>query len=98
MDVQQKAEEIAAVFEDGFQFADVYMVIRLGMEFAELFDDLTGSEKKDIAVTLINKVIDLVNIPWIPDVLVDPFLKMLVPAAIELVIDTSKGEVSVNDV
>lgn len=91
----EAANRIKATFDDGFQLADIAVLLREGTLFAEAFA-LPGEEKKQIAVDLISKVIDDTDIPWMPDALVDPLLKSLVPNLIDLVCEAAAGKLPVN--
>lgn len=90
--IVEKGNEIKALFDDGFQLKDVWATVSAAMEVVEQVKDLDGPEKKDTAINIINYVIDEVDIPWIPDSMVDPILKSMVPDAIEYLLKASKGK------
>ena len=93
--VLAKADQIADLFLDGFQWGDIAKVVRLAIEFAEIAG-MSGADKRALAIDLLCEVIDRVDFPWLPDYLLDPYLKQLVPAFIDLVVDASKGRIAVN--
>jgi molybdopterin-guanine dinucleotide biosynthesis protein A len=95
-EIKKHADVIVATFADGFQIADLFKVIPMAMEIVEKVSGASGEEKKATALEIINYVIDAVDLPWVPDNLVDPILKKLAPTVIELVISASKGELGVN--
>ncbi len=94
--LQEQTAEIMEAFKDGFQWTDVFSVVPKAMEIVERMDGLTGDEKKEVAVKIVNHVIDETDTPWLPDALVDPIAKKAVPHVIDLVIDATKGRLAIN--
>lgn len=94
--VKEQAAEVMTLFEDGFQWSDVFKAIPKAMEITERVGGLTGAEKKEAAVKLINHVIDETDTPWVPDAIVDPILKKAAPFVIELLVDATKGRLAIN--
>lgn len=96
-EIERRARVIAeTIADDSPTLADLSVVVREAVELAELVEDANGAEKRAVAIGLIERVIDLVDLPWIPDPLVDPLLKQLVPAFVDHLVDASKGKVEVN--
>ena len=87
--------EIKTAFDDGFQWHDIGAVVKMGMTAAEAFK-LEGPEKKKVAIDLMEKLIDVTEIPWLPDTLIDPILKRLLPGFIDLIVDATKGKLDIN--
>ena len=93
--LMESGKEIIALFDDGFQYSDLWETVSKAMAIVEQVKDLSGAEKKETAVSIINNVIDEVDIPWVPDSLVDPILKRMVPDAIEYLLKASKGQLGI---
>jgi len=91
----ESGKEIIALFDDGFQYSDIWNSVSKAMAIVEQLDDLSGEEKKETVISIINNVIDEVDIPWVPDSMVDPILKKLVPGAIEYLLKASKGQLGI---
>jgi len=91
--LEEMAQGVLKLFDDGFQFTDIPTLIKRAMEIAETVGDMTSEEKKAAAVMLVEYVIDKTDTPWLPDPLTDPLMKKFVPGLIELVIDASRGRV-----
>jgi len=94
--VLEAVERIKQAFADGFQLADLSVLLREITTFAELFS-LSGGEKKALAIRVAEKVLDETDTPWLPDALLDPLLKKLMPNLIDLVVDATKGKLKLND-
>lgn len=90
--VVEQGKKIVALFDDGFQIKDVLQTVSLSMEAVGRLSDLDGPQKKEAAVNLVNYVIDEVDLPFIPDALVDPILKRVVPDAIDYLHGAAKGK------
>lgn len=86
---------VKAALADGFQWEDVKTIIEVVTQFSEL-TKLTGPEKRALAIAVANKVIDETDTPWLPDPLVDPLMKRLLPSLIDLVVNASKGSLGLN--
>jgi len=93
--LMESGKEIIALFDDGFQYSDIWNSVSKAMAIVEQLDDLSGEEKKETVISIINNVIDEVDIPWVPDSMVDPILKKLVPGAIEYLLKASKGQLGI---
>jgi hypothetical protein len=94
-EIKKHADEVSNLFADGFQISDVFQVVPLVMEIVERVQGLSGEEKKQTALAIINHVIDTTDAPG-PDAIIDPILKRLAPYVVELVISVSKGKFGVN--
>lgn len=98
----EAVKKVVECFEDGFQFSDILTAVKTACEIAEQFTGLPGDEKKAFVVDVIRKAYKEVDpdIPYLPNFIEgyveDYILDNLVPAAIELIIDVSKGKVKVN--
>jgi len=94
--LEQEANKVVALFDDGFQMSDLFKIVPAVMEAVELVSGLSGEEKKETAESIAYLVIDKVDIPWVPDALVDPIIKKFVPGAIDSLIKASKGGFNFN--
>lgn len=95
--LEAAADRIAEALADGFQLADLAAIVGEACEIAETLDDMDGPSKRAVAISLIERVIDSTNTPWIPDALVDPLLKVLVPSFVDVIVKASKGGLAVNE-
>lgn len=94
-EIKKHAEEVVKLFEDGFQWTDLFQIVPMVMEIVEKVEGASGEEKKATALEIINYVIDATDMPG-PDSILDPILKKAAPYVIELVINASKGNISIN--
>lgn len=90
--LDEMSQSVLALFEDGFQFSDLFEVVPKIMEIVALVKGTTGEEKKHLAIMLGNHVIDKTDFPWIPDAIVDPICKKLLPGAIQMAWDAAGGK------
>jgi len=93
--VKAAAAKVMEIFADGFQWSDVFKVVPAVMEIVEQVEGMSGPEKKETVVEIVNYVIDTTDAPG-PDMIIDPILKKAVPFLIELVINAASGKVAVN--
>jgi len=93
-EIKSRAEVVAKTFDDGFQMTDLLVIVPQVMELVGAVKAMTGAEKKETAVAILNLVIDEVDIPKIPDWMVDPILKALVPHLIEFAYKIDQGAFS----
>lgn len=97
-------DDVVKCFSDGFQLSDVVKAVRVAMEIAETTVGLPAGDRKAFVVAVIRKAYREVdpNIPWVPEPIetwIENYvLDNLVPAAIELVIDATKGKIKVNGI
>lgn len=95
--LEQKSDQVVDLFSDGFQVSDVFTAVPVVMESVELVSNLSSEEKKETAEKLMYMIIDKIDLPWIPDSLVDPLLKRFVPDLIEMLITASGGGFGFNN-
>ena len=98
--LREAVDRIKLVLADGFQFSDIGFLVKEVMAFAKDFSDLTGAEKKALAMSLAETVLDETDIPWLPDKLNLPFVGEIgadalilkgVDKLIDVVWDAAKG-------
>ena len=94
--LQEKAKEVMACLDDGFQYTDLFKMVPIAMEIVESVGDLSGEDKLATFVNLMTVVIETTDTPWVPDALVDPIMIRCLEPLAEMAIKFSKGEVEVN--
>jgi len=88
-------DDLKAIFADGFQVEDIGRLVKEVTEIAETYKGLSGmsgAERKEAAVAIINQFIDDTNTPWLPDPLTDPIFKRVAPGIIDAVLDAANGK------
>lgn len=84
-----------APLEDGLQWTDLFEIVPIVMEIVEethTFAGSSGPEKKAAAILVLEYVVDHKDLPWIPDAVVNPYLKKAIPPLIDLFARVAKGE------
>lgn len=101
--LEQKVKEVADLFDDGFQWSDVFNAIGTLMEAAEGLEGLSGAEKKQFVVEAFKRAFTLADptvFTWLPKLLARPIVRWvvlsIVPHAIEMAIDFSLAKFAVN--
>lgn len=94
--IKEQAEKIMEAFEDGFQWSDVFDLVPNAMEVVEAVGGMTGEEKEESALAIIDYVIDNTDTPWLPDNLTDPLLKKGARHLIPKLIDAAKGKLAID--
>lgn len=90
--LEEMAQGVLKLFDDGFQFIDIFEIVPKVMEVVRLVENTTGAEKKALAIQLGEYVIDKTDFPWLPDAIVDPICKKLLPGAIQMAWDCAEGK------
>jgi hypothetical protein len=94
--IKEHAEKAMEAFEDGFQWSDVFTLVPQVMEIVEEVGEMSGPEKEEAALAIIDYVVDNTDTPWIPDNLTDPLLKKGARFMIPMLIKASKGDLKLN--
>ena len=94
--IKQHADKMMEAFEDGFQWSDVFDIVPNAMEIVEAAGNMTGEEKEESALGIIDYVIDNTDTPWIPDSMTDPILKKAARYMIPKLIDAAKGKLAID--
>jgi len=94
--IQEQAEKVMEAFEDGFQWADVFDIVPNVMEIIQDVGGMTGEEKEESALSIIDYVIDNTDTPWVPDAFVDPLIKQAARLLIPRLIKAAKGEYKID--
>ena len=85
--LEEMASGVIGLFDDGFQFSDIFQIVPKVMEIVALVKDTTGPEKKELAILLGEYIIDKTDFPWLPDAVVDPICKRFLPGAVQMAWD-----------
>jgi len=85
--IKELSKEAFAVFDDGFQVTDLFELVPILMKVVRDVTGTTGPEKKALAIMLGEYVIDETDTPWLPDPVMDPIFKRMLPGAIQMAWD-----------
>jgi len=98
--IVKAVQDIKGVFADGFQLADIGVLIDKATVFAQTLE-LTGPERRQLALQVIQRVLDETDIPWWPDKLTlpligdvgaDALIMRFAPRLVDLVVDSASGK------
>ena len=84
-DLENIANQVKEIFKDGFQFEDIGSIIKLSNDLLDDFISLEVVDKEESLKKVFNYLIDVIDIPYIPDSIIDPILKELIPSFIPLI-------------
>lgn len=91
MTLEEAVEHIASLFDDGFQWKDLWDAIPMSMELVEEFEGLDGAAKKEKALRIIDKLLDKIDLPG-PDWISKKIILWLIPQAMDKLVDAAKGK------
>lgn len=94
--IQEHAQRAMEAFKDGFQWSDIFTLVPQVMEIVQAAGGMTGPEKEEAALSILDYVIDNTDTPWLPDNLTDPLLKKGVRYMIPTLIKAAKGEFKID--
>lgn len=77
---------------------NIIVVVTRCMETAETFTKLSGQDKYDFVILIMNQVIDDVSTSDKMDMNDREYMKIVVPSLIKIIIDASKGKLNLQDV
>lgn len=89
--------ELTGVLSDGFQLADLALLVGRAMEITERLRSMDGGAKKVLCIGLLNRLIDETDCPWLPDALADPLCKAFLPGIVDALAGASRGELRINE-
>lgn len=95
-DLLNCAREIKQIFDDGFQWSDLGLMVDEAMDFVEAYDGLTLDQKRNNILAIVNHVIDITDTPYLPDRIFDPIFKDIMPAFVDMAMNTFKGKLTLN--
>ena len=90
--IETHAKKLMESFEDGFQWSDVFTIVPAAMEIVGSVKEMTGAEKEESALGILDYIIDNTNTPWLPDSMTDPLLKKGVKMMIPMLFKASEGK------
>jgi hypothetical protein len=90
-----RLEVVSEALSDGFHLRDLAVVLREAIELADRFGNMTGSGKRELAISFVKEVVARTDGPG-PDLLLDPILEAIAPALIDLLVAATKGDLYVN--
>lgn len=91
--LEEAVEKLSGLFEDGFQWKDLWDAVPMAMELVEGFTGLDGAAKKDRVLKIIDKMLDTIDLPG-PDWVAKPIIMWFVPGAIDKFVEVAKGKFS----
>lgn len=94
--VEEHASKIIAQFADGFAWSDILAVVPQVMEIVQAVGAMSSEEKQASFEAVMDYIIDSVDLPWLPDSLVDPVLKQGVRLLAPMLIKAAKGELKID--
>lgn len=80
------AEQLKGVFHDQFQPKDITAMIALCDQFTNQFPGLTLTEKRQCIILIVDDFIDMTDTPYLPDSLIDPLIKKIVPSFVNFLV------------
>lgn len=81
---QNFAAELRSTYADGWQWSDIGSYLQSTMSFVCSFESLTPEQQQAAVIEITDMTIDAVDIPYLPDCLVDPILKAMVPSIVSM--------------
>jgi len=82
--IKNFAQELQQTYSDGWQWSDLSSYTQSAINFVCSFTALSSQQKQAAVVDIINFAIDVIDIPYVPDDLVDPTLKAMVPPLVSM--------------
>ncbi len=89
--LEEAVDQVAGLFEDGFQWKDIWDAIPMVMELVEDFEGLDGAAKKERALKIIDKLLDKIDLPG-PDWISKKIILWFLPGVMDKLIDAAKGK------
>lgn len=80
------AVQLKTVFDGKFQPGDITMIVGLTQEFTNKFPGLNLEQRRECVIQVINDFIDMTDTPYVPDSLVDPLMKKIVPSFVNFLV------------
>jgi hypothetical protein len=94
--IQQYAQQALDTFQSGIHLGDIPQLVGTLMEIVEQVQGMSGADKKQSVIAMVDYVLENVDIPWAPKAFVVPMLEPLVPAMIDKLVDATTGGLNVN--
>ena len=91
-DLLDIAYEIKALFDDGFQWKDIASMMKISIDYLDDFLDLSIDQKRDALIKIFNHLVDITDVPFIPDSFIDPIFKKVIPSFVPIILPDSFDE------
>jgi len=96
-EIEELGKKAMDAIGETFEFTDLFEVVPLVMQMVERVEGMTSEEKEETAGALLDYVVDETDTPWLPDNLVDPWIKKGFRAMMPVVCKLTKGFYRIND-
>ncbi len=97
VDIEGKAviESIVGSFDGDLNVDTIVLLLPRLIKHVDTFKTLTGKEKKNMIISMLNHIVDITDGPGDDDIL-DPVIKRVIPSVIDLVLVVDNGKLRVN--
>ena len=97
VDIEGKAviESIVGTFDGDLNVDTIILLLPRLIKHVDTFKTLTGREKKNMIISMLNHIVDITDGPGDDDIL-DPVIKRVIPSVIDLVLVVDNGKLRVN--
>jgi len=89
--LEEAVEHVATLFDDGFQWHDLWDAIPKVMELVGSMGTLSNGQKKEHVLKIIDKLLDKIDLPG-PDWLTKMAIMWILPGAIDKLCDAANGK------
>ena len=83
-DYKSIAGLIGDIFKDGFQWHDISDIMKLAWQYVSGSFSLSDLEKKTAVIKIIDYLIDITDVPYLPDFFVDPIFKAIASSFVDI--------------
>ena len=88
-------ESIVGNFDGDLNVDTIIQLLPRLIKHVDTFKTLTGREKKNMIISMLNHIVDITDGPGDDDIL-DPVVKRVIPSVIDLVLVVDNGKLKVN--
>lgn len=88
-------ESIVGSFDGDLNVDTIILLLPRLIKHVDTFKTLTGREKKNMIISMLNHIVDITDGPGDDDIL-DPVIKRVIPSVIDLVLVVDNGKLRVN--
>tara|TARA_X000000950_G_C13884000_1_gene648088 strand:+ start:1727 stop:2344 length:618 start_codon:yes stop_codon:yes gene_type:complete len=88
-------ESIVGSFDGDLNVDTIILLLPRLIKHVDTFKTLTGKEKKNMIISMLNHIVDITDGPGDDDIL-DPVIKRVIPSVIDLVLVVDNGKLRVN--
>lgn len=96
VDIEGKAviESIVGSFDGDLNVDNIIKLLPRLIQHVDNFKNLSGKEKKNMIISMLNHIVDITDGPGDDDIL-DPVIKRVIPSIIDLVLEVDKGKLKI---